>query len=192
MEFRIHWIDDEKTLALGCCPSDEDVNALIEEGIDAVLSLQEHPVEGAPSSVCLQGMSRLVWANVPIRDGGDGGWDGVPTVEGLAAAAEQIGRWHREGRRVYLHCRQGIGRAPTVAMAYLILGRGMHIAHAIARVVARHPRSDPSVYQLGILIEYVRQRYESGRPHKENGNGRSEGRCQTSEGTRSNVTLESH
>lgn len=161
---KISWVDDEKTLGLGCCPTEGDVNMLVREGITAVLSIQEHPIEGAPAAWCLQGVSRLVWANVPIQDGGEGGWDGVPTVEGLAAAVAQIRAWHQERRRVYLHCRQGIGRAPTVAMAYLILARGFHIAPAVAQVVARHPGSDPSVYQLGALIEYVRQRYEAGRP----------------------------
>ncbi|TAK10206.1 MAG: hypothetical protein EPO39_00670 [Candidatus Manganitrophaceae bacterium] len=164
MGSRVSWIDDEKTLALGCCPTDGDVNALVREGISAILSLQEHLIEGTPASLCLQGVRRLAWANVPIQDGGDGGWDGVPTVEGLAAAVAQIRRWHQEGRRVYLHCRQGIGRAPIIAIAYLILARGVHIAHAIARVVERHPKSDPSVYQIGVLAEYVRQIYEAGRP----------------------------
>lgn len=161
MEFQFCWVDDEKTLALGCYPTDADLQVLFREGINAVLSLQEHLIEGEPAMMCLHGARRLAWANVPIQDGGDGGWDGVPTVEGFAAAVEQIGRWHQEGRRVYLHCRQGIGRAPTVAMAYLILARGMHIAPAIAQVVERHPGSDPSVYQLGVLIDYVRQRYET-------------------------------
>ncbi|MBI3802764.1 MAG: dual specificity protein phosphatase family protein [Nitrospirae bacterium] len=160
MGFQICWIDDEKRLALGGCPSGADPELLIQEGIGAILSLQQHPVEGPP----LSAGARLVWANVPIEDGGDGGWDGVPTVEGLAAAVEQIRGWHQEGRRVYLHCRQGIGRAPTVAMAYLTLVRGMHLAHAIARVVERRPMSDPSVYQLGVLTEYVRRVYETCRP----------------------------
>ncbi|SRR5579884_641077 len=164
MRLQINWVDDEKTLALGCCPTDADVSLLIQEGISAILSLQEHLVEGPPASLCLHGVSRLAWANVPIQDGGEGGWDGVPTVDALAAAVAQIRRWHEEGRRVYLHCRQGIGRAPTVAIAYLILARGMHIAQAVAQVVARHPNSDPSVYQLGVLLDYVRQRYEAGRP----------------------------
>lgn len=161
MGFRVSWIDDEKTLALGCCPNEGDVNTLIRKGISAVLSLQEHSVEGSPAPLFLQGVRPLVWANVPIQDGGEGGWNGVPTVEGLAAAVAKIQAWHQEGQRVYLHCRQGIGRAPTVAIAYLILARGFHIASAVARVVERHPGSDPSVYQLGVLIDYVRQRYEA-------------------------------
>ena len=160
MGFQIDWIDDEKTLALGGCPCGADLDQLIREGIGAILSLQQHRVEGPPPSVG----ARQIWVNVPIEDGGDGGWDGVPTVEGRAAAVAQIREWHQAGRRVYLHCRQGIGRAPTVAMAYLTLVRGVHLAHAITRVVERHPRSDPSVYQLGVLTEYVRRVYKRGRP----------------------------
>lgn len=171
MEFQFYWMDDEKTLAVGCYPTDVDVHLLVREGINAILSLQEHLIEGEPALLCLHGVKRLAWANVPIQDGGEGGWDGVPTVEGLSAAVAQIRAWHQEGRRVYLHCRQGIGRAPTVAIAYLILERGMHIAPAIARVVERHPFSDPSVYQLGVLLDYVRQRYEAGRPALMRSNG---------------------
>lgn len=162
MRDSICWVDDEEALALGPCPTEGDLEDLIDAGIAAVLSLQRHSVEGAPVPVG----ERLVWANVPIEDGGEGGWDGVPTVEGLAAAVERIGAWHREGRRVYLHCRQGIGRAPTVAIAYLTLARGMHLAHAIARVISRRPLSDPSVYQLGVLTEYVRKVYEADSPRR--------------------------
>lgn len=162
MAFRVCWLDDEKTLAMGPCPSEEDLGRLTEEGIDAVLSLQEHHLEGI-SPLMFRKHARFCWANIAIRDGGDGGWDGAPTAELIASGVAQIRAWHQAGRRVYLHCRQGIGRAPTVAIAYLVMARGLHIAHAIARVVHCRPESDPSVYQLGVLIDYVRGEYEAGR-----------------------------
>jgi predicted protein tyrosine phosphatase len=160
MGFCISWLDEEKTLALGPCLTEGHLHLLMNEGINAVLSLQEHHLEGI-SPLMLRKDPHFSWTNIAIKDGGEGGWDGVPTVEMISAAVEQIRAWHREGRRVYIHCRLGIGRAPTVAMAYLIMGRGMHIAHAIARVVERRPESDPSVYQLSILTEYVRRVYEA-------------------------------
>jgi rhodanese-related sulfurtransferase len=47
--------------------------------------------------------------------------DGTPpTVEQLAEAAQVIGEAIAAGRKVYVHCTAGVGRAPTAAAAYLV------------------------------------------------------------------------
>ncbi len=46
--------------------------------------------------------------------------DDAPTLADLQRAAEFISECLKEGRGVYIHCANGVGRAPTTAAAYLI------------------------------------------------------------------------
>ena len=46
--------------------------------------------------------------------------DNTPAIDELRQAAEFIGGMLAEGRGVYVHCANGVGRAPTTAAAYLI------------------------------------------------------------------------
>jgi len=55
--------------------------------------------------------------------------------EVVALVAELIER----GERVYVHCNAGLNRAPTVAIAYLHVHRGLSLDAACALVKARRP-----------------------------------------------------
>jgi len=46
--------------------------------------------------------------------------DHAPTLEQLASGADFIGQAIEEGGKVYVHCASGVGRAPTMAAAYLV------------------------------------------------------------------------
>lgn len=57
------------------------------------------------------------------------------TLVGVAALSEIL----KEGRSVYIHCKNGHGRAPTFFAAYLILKEGLEVNDAIARIAAKRP-----------------------------------------------------
>ena len=73
--------------------------------------------------------------------------DGAPTLEHLSEGAAFIaGELARSGS-VYVHCGSGIGRAPTVAAAYLIT-TGLMPEQAWARIRARRPFIRPTAVQV--------------------------------------------
>jgi protein tyrosine phosphatase (PTP) superfamily phosphohydrolase (DUF442 family) len=83
--------------------------------------------------------------------------DHAPTLEqlraGAAFMAEEIGR----GGGVYVHCGSGIGRAPTMAAAYLV-GAGLTPAQAWARIRAVRPFIRPKPAQVAQVERFARQR----------------------------------
>lgn len=91
----------------------------------------------------------------------------LPTIDGTAPSVEQMARgalFTREhvlaGRGVYIHCAGGLGRAPSQAIAYLMLA-GMEIESAIAFVQAHRPFIHLSRWQRARLDEfavYMKQR----------------------------------
>lgn len=95
-----------------------DVSILKEAaGVDTIVSLQEpqdslhwgvsvEEIEGAAASL---GIRRL---SCPLKD-----FDPTSLRRRLAKAASVVSEERRKGRRVYLHCTAGLGRAPAVAIA---------------------------------------------------------------------------
>lgn len=62
--------------------------------------------------------------------------DDAPTLEALDQGVEFIRGVIAEGEKVYIHCGAGVGRAPTMAAAYLVAeGRSLDEALAMIREV---------------------------------------------------------
>ena len=143
-------------LWVGPAPGPEDLAELEVLGITAVLSVI-HPTDGydLPASI----RQRFTCDRLPIVDALRGG---VPTVEDLANGVEILRRWRREGHRIYLHCLEGKGRSPLVAMAYLVVGnneernsRKHRLTSVIAHVKRARPIADPNIFQIKVLCDYV-------------------------------------
>lgn len=64
--------------------------------------------------------------------------DDAPSLEHLAEGAAFIRTEIENGGTVYIHCAGGIGRAPTMAAAYLI-GTGMTLDEALAQIRKARP-----------------------------------------------------
>ena len=73
--------------------------------------------------------------------------DHAPTMEDLEAGAAFIAERVKDGGAVYVHCGSGIGRAPTMAAAYLIRS-GLTADQAWARIRASRPFVRPTPPQL--------------------------------------------
>jgi predicted protein tyrosine phosphatase len=72
--------------------------------------------------------------------------DNTPTLEELRQAAEFIDECLSEGRGVYIHCANGVGRAPTTAAAYLI-SAGLNAQAAWAAIRRVRPFIRPTKVQ---------------------------------------------
>lgn len=80
--------------------------------------------------------------------------DDAPTLDELQRAAEFIGESLAEHRGVYIHCANGVGRAPTTAAAYLIT-TGLSAAEAWATLKAVRPFIRPTRIQRERLEQFV-------------------------------------
>ncbi len=73
--------------------------------------------------------------------------DQAPTLEHLAEGVAFITSELAGGGSVYIHCGSGIGRAPSLAAAYLI-NTGLAPKEAWARIRARRPFIRPTAVQV--------------------------------------------
>lgn len=135
-------------LLIGSYPETlEDVEFLRrEKGVTAVLSLQtdedhEHlqlDWEALGDYYRLHGIEVY---RVPIRD-----FDREDLRRHLADGVRALDGLLKQGETVYLHCTAGMGRAPSVAVAYLHWIEGWDLEEAIDRVLScRHCCPDAEV-----------------------------------------------
>jgi hypothetical protein len=80
--------------------------------------------------------------------------DASPTIEELQHAAEFIDECLAEGRGVYIHCANGVGRAPTTAAAYLIT-TGLSPSEAWAKIKAARPFIRPTSIQREQIEQFA-------------------------------------
>jgi len=71
----------------------------------------------------------ILFHNVGIHD-----YDPDAVIDALPAALAVLQGFIGDGRIVYLHCSEGINRAPSVALAYLVRGEGMDVDTALAEL----------------------------------------------------------
>jgi protein tyrosine phosphatase (PTP) superfamily phosphohydrolase (DUF442 family) len=113
----LFWIDD--TLAIATRPRGGDwlvdeIDGLKAAGVSTLVSCLTRPEEfglGLDSEAFVVREAGLAFVAVPIED------RSIPSRDSLEAVAEQINADRGSGRRVAIHCRQGLGRAPLVAAA---------------------------------------------------------------------------
>ncbi len=88
-----------------CCQTHFD-EKLKKEGITADISLEEERID-APF-----GVDFYVW--IPVKN------HTPPAPDQLKFGVSTLEKFVQMGKKVYVHCKNGHGRAPTLAAAYLI------------------------------------------------------------------------
>lgn len=83
----------------------------------------------APASRSVDFPRDLEYLRLPLKDA-----NGQRLDDALAAAVPFIGAALRDGRRVLVHCAQGLSRSVSVVLAYLILAHGLSLEEATARL----------------------------------------------------------
>lgn len=94
------------------------------------------------------GVDIYLW--IPVVD------EQAPTLDQLSFGAESIERLVLQGKKVYIHCKNGHGRAPTFVAAYLIR-KGSTPEEAIKFIASKRPSIHLHAPQENILKAY----YES-------------------------------
>ncbi len=120
-----------------------DLDFLKRHGISAIVGLQAERSD-EESRLLNAGMEYL---HVPIKDGH------APELSQIQSMVDWINKQTQNGRKVYMHCAAGVGRAPTMAMAYLV-STGLTADQAFAEIKLKHHDTDPGPRQLDAVREY--------------------------------------
>ena len=122
-------------LYVGSCPqATSDIDTPKDAGITAVLNLQT-PNDETHWNIDWQSLKdhyqslTIELRRVSIRD-----FDSKDLTEKLPASVKELNNLLSTGYTVYLHCTAGVGRSPTVAIAYLAWKRNWNLSDAYERV----------------------------------------------------------
>lgn len=121
-----------------CCRMHLD-KTLKKEGVTADVSLEETIVDRP------LGVDIYVW--IPVTD------HTAPTQDQLDFGADVLTKLISQKRRVYVHCKNGHGRAPTLVAAYLI-HKGMSVNEAEALIKSKRPTIHIEDAQRAALKEF--------------------------------------
>jgi protein-tyrosine phosphatase len=80
--------------------------------------------------------------------------DAPPSLEHLHAGVDFMAEEIGNGGGVYVHCGSGVGRAPTVAAAYLV-STGLALDEAWARIRAVRPFIRPQPQQVAQVRRFA-------------------------------------
>ena len=121
-----------------CCMTHFD-KGLIKKRIRADISLEDVRIDQP------YGVKFYLW--LPTRN------HYAPSAAQLELGARTIDRLVRNKIKVYVHCRNGHGRAPTLVAAYFIL-KGMSVKEAVEAVKKKRPVAHPNKRQVSALRKF--------------------------------------
>ncbi len=115
---------------------------LHKNGINAVVNMRiEH--DDLP-----HGLAPDLYCYLPTID------DDAPTIEHLEEGVNFIHNAIRAGEKVYIHCGAGVGRAPTMAAAYL-MSTGLNLDAALETIKKVRPFIFITPPQMGVLRKWA-------------------------------------
>lgn len=122
-----------------CCKMHFDAT-LLRQGVTADISLESERID-AP-----WGIKYFLW--LPTID------HTAPTMEALALGVQMLRFCIDRGLKVYVHCKNGHGRAPTLVAAYLV-SQGMTVAKAIKTIQKQRKEIHVEPVQLARLQQFA-------------------------------------
>ncbi len=133
MSFNFDQITEDLFVGGRFYPGDWHILAALNITVDLNLQAEEQDN--------FMGTSPEVYLWLPAPD-----WFG-PSASTIATGARFIRAMIEDGRKIYVHCNAGIGRAPVVAAAYLIT-TGMSVHAALELLRTQRPKINPNNQQL--------------------------------------------
>ncbi len=121
-----------------CCQTHFE-EELLKKGLSADISLEEDRLD-APF-----GVKYYLW--LPTKD------QAPPTQEQLKIGVRNIDEMINLGKKIYVHCKNGHGRAPTLVAAYFI-SKGAGVEEAIQKIKEKRPSVHLQESQIEALREY--------------------------------------
>lgn len=121
-----------------CCQVHFDEN-LRQEGVEVDISLEENKVDHP------FGINFYIW--LPVAD------HSPPRPDQLEFGITAIRKFVAMNKKVYVHCKNGHGRAPTLVAAYLV-GKGMSLEDAVGLVSKQRPSTHVENSQTAALKDF--------------------------------------
>jgi atypical dual specificity phosphatase len=132
---RWDWIDDN--VLLGRIPRKREIKDLHNEGIGAIINMCD---EFAGHTVQLEEFN-IKQLRLPTID------LVCPSIENLQRGVEFIGQCNQDGKKVYIHCKAGRGRAATLALCYLIANRRICAEDAYREMKSARVQVDRNLFK---------------------------------------------
>lgn len=140
-----------KNLFLGGQYSVRKVASLKKLGITAIVNMRMLPMQ---NPAVLHNFKLLQLPTIDLH---------APTLEHLRQGVKFIDEEITKGGSVYVHCRHGEGRGPSMAISYLMY-KGMTFDEAIAFVRKVRPFIRPTLEQIDRLKEYEQELTKTDQP----------------------------
>lgn len=137
--FEYNQITENIFLGTNACCIDHFKTELLEKGITADISLEKERLDAS------FGVDVFLW--LPTID------HTPPTQKQFNTGVDTIASLIKSGYKIYIHCKNGHGRAPTLTAAYLIT-MGMTADEAIARIKEKRPVIHLEESQIAALHEF--------------------------------------
>ena len=122
-----------------CCIEKSHIQILLDIGVTAEINLEENNSDATPQ------VPIYMW--LPVED------KTAPNMEQLAAGVGLIDQMTKRNKKVYVHCKYGHGRSPTLVAAYLI-SQGKTVDEAIEMIASARPEIHIEEAQKQALQEY--------------------------------------
>lgn len=136
-EFEYNEIDKGVFIGTNACCDIHFEKDLLKNGVDADISLEGEKVDQP------YGVKTYLW--LPTID------HSPPSRENVDIGVDVLDTIITQGRKVYIHCKNGHGRGPTFYAAYLILKRGMTADDAVTHIMTKRPTVHIEESQLAFL-----------------------------------------
>ena len=136
--FEYNKITDHIYIGTNMCCQTHFEKKLMDEGVTADVSLEGEQLD-AP-----YGVESYLW--LPVTD------HEAPTQEQMQVGVEHIARLVAQNKKVYVHCKNGHGRGPTLVIAYLV-SQGKSFEDAFAMVKEKRP----SIHLEDVQVEAVKK-----------------------------------
>lgn len=115
---------------------------LLAKGVRADISLEKEKIDTP------LGVDYFLW--LPTKD------MEAPTQDVLLMGVQALEFFEKRNIKVYIHCKNGHGRAPTLYLAYL-LHQGMSIESALVLLQKKRPSIHLNEIQMQALKEFVHE-----------------------------------
>ena len=124
-----------------CCPG-HFKEELLDNGITADLSMEIEQIDQP------QGVDYFLW--LPTVD------HTAPTLKQLWTGVKAMEEWEKQKIKMYVHCKNGHGRSPTMVAAYFIYA-GMSVEEAITAVAKERSEIHIEEVQRSRLLEFWKE-----------------------------------
>lgn len=130
-----------------CCTTRSHIKVLMDEGINAEIDLEKERQDSPPE------IDIYLW--LPVED------HHAPSQDQLGSGVAMLEQAVVSGRKIYVHCKLGHGRSPTLVAAYFVY-HGNSVEKAIDKIKTNRPEIHLEDAQIKALHKFA-QRMRDGK-----------------------------